>query len=73
MLPGKGGYPGLDESLIPITVPELRRLLTRLVWTMSYPAKLGLSWSLWRRNHQIQARRCHYQRRLALLESDLQL
>ena len=29
----KGGYFGLDEELIPLTVPEVRRLLTRLVWT----------------------------------------
>lgn len=73
MLPGKGGHPGLDESLIPMTVPEVRRLLTRLVWKVNHPAEFVLSWSLWRRHHQTQARRCHYQRRLSLLASDLQL
>ena len=30
---GKGGCYGPDEELIPITAPEVRRLLTRLVWT----------------------------------------
>ena len=29
----KGGHYGPDEELIPLTVPEVRRLLTRLVWT----------------------------------------
>ena len=73
MFHGKGGYPGLDERLIPITVPEVRRLLTRLVWTVNHPVELVLSWSLWRRRHQTQARRCHYQRRLSLLASEVQL
>ena len=73
MLQEKGGCPGLDESLIPMTVPEVRRLLTRLVWTANHPAELVLSWSLWRRHHQAQARRCHYQRRLSLLQPVVQL
>ena len=34
----KGGYYGLDEELIPLTVPEVRRLLTRLVWKESQPS-----------------------------------
>ena len=42
MLQEKGGCPGLDESLIPMTVPEVRRLLTRLVWTANHPAELVL-------------------------------
>ena len=70
---GRRGFPGLDERLIPMTVPEVRRLLTRLVWTANHPAELVLSWSLWRRHHQAQARRCHYQRRLSLLGSVVQL
>ena len=28
----KGGCPSLDERLIPLTVPEVRRLLYRLIW-----------------------------------------
>ena len=63
----------MDEKLIPLTVPEVRRLLTRLVWTANHPAELVLSWSLWRRHHQAQARRCHYRRRQLLLASVVQL
>ena len=73
MLWGKGGCPGLDERLIPLTVAEVRRLLTRLVWKVNYSPDFVLSWSLWRRHHQAQARRCHYQRRLSLLNSIVQL
>ena len=28
----KGGEPEWDEPLIPMTVPEVRRLLYRLIW-----------------------------------------
>ena len=42
MLQGKGGFPALDEKLIPLTVPEVRRLLTRLVGTANHPAELVL-------------------------------
>ena len=63
----------MAERLIPLTVPEVRRLLTRLVWRADQPADFILSWSLWRRYHQAQARRCHYQRRLSLLMSVVQL
>ena len=66
---GKGGCHSRDERLIPLTVHEVRRLLTRLVWTANHPAELVQSWSLWRRHHQAQARRCHHQRRLSLLNS----
>ena len=73
MFLGKGGVADLYERLIPITVPEVRRLLTRLVWTVNQPAELVLSWSMWRRYHQTQARRCHYQRRLSLSAPQVQL
>ena len=39
MLRGKGGRPGSDARLIPLTVPEVRRLITRLV---SYTIRLTL-------------------------------
>ena len=55
----RGAIPAGDERLIPITVPEVRRLLTRLVWTVNLPVELVLSLSMWRRRHQTQARRCH--------------
>ena len=48
-------------------------LLTRLVWTESQPPDFILYWSWWRCRHQAQARRCHYRRRLSLLDSIVQL
>jgi len=48
-------------------VPEVRRLLWRLLWSTALPPTLILAWSVWRRRHQALARRCHYRRRLARL------
>ena len=53
-------------TLIPLTVPEVRRLLVRLVWPTLPRAEDVLAWSHWRRRHQAVARRCHYRRRNAL-------
>ena len=50
-----------------MTVPEVRRLLTRLVWTESQPPDFILYWSWWRRRHQARAQKCHYKRRLSNL------
>ena len=68
-MPGRKGGCCLsgDRRLIQLTVPEVRRLLTRLIWTANHPADFVLSWSQWRRKHQARARQCHYQRRLSLL------
>ena len=55
------------QELIPITAPEVRRLLTRLVWTENQLPDFILSWSWWRRRHQARARQCHYKRRLSNL------
>ena len=63
----KGGCYGAAEELIPITVPEVRWLLTRLVWTGSQVPEFILYWSWWRRLHQARAQRCHYKRRLSNL------
>ena len=63
----KGATTALMKELIPITVPEVRRLLTRLVWTESQPADFILYWSRWRRRHQARAQQCHYKRRLSNL------
>ncbi len=63
----------LAADLIPLTVPEVRRLLGRLVWRTLPPPEFVLDWSRWRRRHQAQARRCHYQRRLARLTLQVQL
>jgi hypothetical protein len=48
-------------------VPEVRRLLWRLLWPRALPPAAVLAWSVWRRRHQAIARRCHYRRRLARL------
>ena len=50
-------------SLVPLTVPEVRRLLVALVWTTPIQPGFVLAWSRWRRRHQARARRAHYQRR----------
>jgi len=63
--PRKGGRSGLTAQLglLPLTVPEVRRLLVALVWTSPIPPGFVLAWSRWRRRHQARARRAHYQRR----------
>ena len=64
LLRQKGGEPEWDEALIPLTVPEVRRLLCRLIWQPMPLNKSVLAWSRWRRRHQARARHCHYKRRL---------
>src|SRR5262249_61498175 len=67
--PVAGGEAGAAEKrgtgLIPLTTPEVRRLLLRLVWDRLTPAEQALAWSDWRRRHQHRARVCHYRRRRA--------
>jgi hypothetical protein len=63
----------LAAELIPLPVPEVRRLLWRLLWRSAPPPDFVLAWSRWRRRHQAEARRCHYQRRLARLGQQVQL
>lgn len=48
--------------LVPLTVAELRRLLAGLVCQQPADAAFTLAWSIWRRRHQADARRAHYQR-----------
>jgi len=50
-------------GLIPLTVPEVRKLILRVVWDRLTPAEQALAWSAWRRRHQHRARECHYRRR----------
>ena len=50
-------------KVIPLTVPEVRKLLLRLVWDRLTPAEQALAWSDWRRRHQHRARACHYRTR----------
>ena len=62
-----------DPSLLPLTVPEVRRLLWSLVWPP--PAKRGhiLHWSLFRRLHQTRALISHYRRRGDPLPAELRM
>jgi SRSO17 transposase len=55
--------PSVTDDRIPLTLPEIRRLLTALVLTTRRSITDILRWSDWRRRHQATARRCHYQRR----------
>src|SRR5689334_15058824 len=58
----RGGALGGPE-LIPLSVPEVRRLLWWLVWgRRARRAEPILSWSRWRRRHQAVARRSHHRR-----------
>jgi hypothetical protein len=61
----KGGRGGLTSQLglLPLTVPEVRRLLVALAWTAPIRPGFVLAWSRWRRCHQASARRAHDQRR----------
>ena len=49
--------------MIPLSVPEVRKLLLRLVWDRLTPPDDAVAWSEWRRAHQYRARRCHYRGR----------
>ena len=50
-------------ELLPLTVPEVRRLLFALVWHAPPSAHHILHWSGWRRRHQARAKQAHIQRR----------
>ena len=63
----------MDEKLIPLTVPEVRRLLYRLIWSHQPTDGSVLRCPRWRRQRQVTARRCHYRRRLKLITTFLQL
>jgi len=53
---------------VKLTVSEVRKLLWRLVLGRRPPRwEEVLSWSVWRRQHQGVARRCHYKSRGVLL------
>ena len=69
----KGGALQLDVELIPLTVPEVRRLLVALVWLTPPPVTHTMHWSFWRRRHQARARRSHYKRRMAQQTAQVRL
>jgi SRSO17 transposase len=51
--------------VLPLTVPEVRHLLARLMWPASSSARRVLAWSWWRRVHQSWASYYHTKRRLS--------
>jgi hypothetical protein len=68
--PAQGGAAGGADCPAPlaVTVPELRRLLVRLLWAATRPPPAGgavVAWSRWRRRHQQSAHACHRRRRLS--------
>src|ERR671921_863755 len=54
---------GSADDLLPLTLPEARRLLARLAWKRLVRKEESLHWSRWRRRHQMRAKRCHYRSR----------
>ena len=63
------GHPTTSESatqlpILPLTIPEVRHLLARLIWPLSSSARRVLAWSWWRRCHQSAASYYHIKRRL---------
>jgi SRSO17 transposase len=72
----KAALGGADErdlaaELLPLTVPEVRRLLWRLVWNRLPKPDAVLRWSEWRRRHQQRARRSHWHTRTRQYEAQL--
>jgi SRSO17 transposase len=52
------------RPLLPLTVPEVRHLLGRLIWPAPSSVKLVVAWSWWRRCHRSLASYFHTRRRL---------
>src|SRR5690348_10088286 len=57
----------MTAELLPLAVPEVRRLLFALVWQPPPLAAHFLHWSAWRRRHQAHAKRAHILRRQRLM------
>ena len=53
----------IDGALIPLTVPEIRRLFGKLISGIVHTIDHWLHWSTWRRRHQARARTSHHRRR----------
>jgi SRSO17 transposase len=53
-----GGVP-----VLALTIPEVRRLLARLIWPAASSVRRVLAWSWWRRCHQSRASYYHTKRR----------
>ncbi|MBO0794072.1 MAG: hypothetical protein J2P36_24415 [Ktedonobacteraceae bacterium] len=54
--------------MLPLSIPETRRLFYHLVGAAPFASLYRLAWSYWRRTHQAIARLCHYKRRMTELQ-----
>jgi len=64
----QGALGGVDPAiraldLLPLTVPEVRRMLAALAIKQHPEPHYVLHWSAWRRRHQQRAKRAHWHRR----------
>ena len=50
------------SKLVPLTIPEVRKLLWQVLQEKSTWSEV-LAWSAWRRRHQWHTQLCHYKRR----------
>jgi hypothetical protein len=55
------------DAQVRLSVPELRHLLTALLWRGWHGIEHLLHWSHWRRQHQFHAMCCHYRKRGSIL------
>jgi len=53
--------------MVPLSLPEVRRLYWYLVSARSLAPLHRLAWSPWRRSHHALAKLCHYKRHMAHL------
>jgi SRSO17 transposase len=56
-----------DQTLIPLTFNEIRRLFARTIANTIQTIDRWLHWSTWRRRHQASAKTSHYRRRGQLI------
>ena len=71
--PEQKAQKGGDESdLIPLTLPEVRRLVSLLLLDAAQ-RQHRLHWSRWRRKRQAEARRSRWRRRLVSATNDMPL
>jgi SRSO17 transposase len=56
-----------DQTLIPLTFNEIRRLFARMITNTTHTVGHWLHWSNWRRRHQARAKTSHYRRRGQLI------
>jgi hypothetical protein len=57
---------------VPLSVPEIRRLIARLALGREPPAPaFVLAWSFWRRTHQAVAQAYRWGRQLTLMQTQL--